>query len=60
MPYDIKKDAQGSWYLKNKKTGAIVNKRFKSLKTAVATGKNYMKYRGESAILRGRSLVPKP
>ena len=59
MPYDIKKDADG-WYLKNKKTGAIVNKRFKSLKTAVATGKNYMKYRGEKGVLRGRSLVTKP
>jgi len=58
MPYDIKKDADG-WYLKNQKTGAIVNKRFKSLKTVVAAGKNYMKYRGESAILRGRSLVKK-
>lgn len=59
MPYDIKKDTDG-WYLKNRKTGAIVNKRFKSLRTAVATGKNYMNYRGEKGILKGRSLVTKP
>ena len=55
MPYDIKKDSEG-WYLKNKKTGVTVKKRFKTLKSAVSAGKNYMSYRGETGVLKGRSL----
>lgn len=48
MPYEVKKDDKG-WYLKNAKTGVIVNKRFKTIKTAVSAGKNWLRYRGEKA-----------
>lgn len=58
MPYQIKKVGK-KYKLYNIKKKEYVNKEFNSKETAISAGKNYMRYRKETPIVKGNKILNK-
>tara|TARA_R110002096_G_scaffold184437_1_gene362885 strand:+ start:1222 stop:1416 length:195 start_codon:yes stop_codon:yes gene_type:complete len=58
MPFEIIKK-NNKFLLKNIKKNKIVNKKFNTKESAINSGINYMKYRGELPILKNNKILNK-
>lgn len=58
MPYQIKKVGK-KYKLYNIKKKEYVNKEFNSKESAISAGKNYMRYRKETPIVKGNKILNK-
>jgi hypothetical protein len=58
MPFTIKKEA-GKYKLYNSSKKVYVKKTFISRESAIKSGLNYMRYRGEIGIVKGNRILVK-
>tara|TARA_R110000796_G_scaffold219691_1_gene335731 strand:- start:1631 stop:1813 length:183 start_codon:yes stop_codon:yes gene_type:complete len=59
MPFLIEKISKDKFRLFNINKKVYVKKDFKSKESAIKSGINYMKYRGEKGVVKGNKIINK-
>ena len=57
MPFTVKKQPDGKYKLWNSKKKEYAKPSFNTKDSAISQGKNYMRYRGETPIVKGNKIL---
>ncbi len=57
MPYEVIKNKNNTFQLKNLKTNKKIKVKYKSKENAINSAKNFMNYRKEKPVIRGNKIL---